>query len=325
MMCSGRSRSKPVSRLSKQQQRRIVAQRENRLAAQEAGNVATVVCHLGYHLVLERDGMLFAADWRRQSGDVVCNDQVLVQWAGGRAVVEAVLPRRNVFCKWQGRGCKAVAANLDQLLVVIAVEPAWQENLVDRYLIAARQAGITAAILLNKLDLLEEAGQVALRERLVPYVDLAVLVFYASVADGSLPPELQQWLRGRQTMLCGQSGVGKSSLIRALKPDVDVWVRAISDATGHGRHTTTNLRRYPLDEKSALIDTPGVRGLGLHHLDHEAILRGFPDIAGLVARCRFADCNHRTAPDCAVLAALESGNIHAARYHSFLQLWDERT
>jgi len=314
-----------VSRLSKQQQRRIVAQRENRLAAQEAENIATVVCHLGYHLVLEREGVLFAADWRRQSGDVVCNDQVLVKWAGERAVVEAVLPRRHVFCKWQGRGCKTVAANLDQLLMVIAPEPVWQESLVDRHLIAAQQAGIVAAILVNKLDLLEDAGQAELRQRLVPYVALGVPIFYASVAGGAVPPELQQWLQGRQTILCGQSGVGKSSLVCALKPDVDVWVQAISDATGHGRHTTTNLRRYPLDEVSALIDTPGVRGLGLSHLDHDAILRGFPDIAEYVAQCRFADCDHRTGADCAVLAALEQGDIYPARYHSFLQLLDERT
>jgi len=314
-----------VSRLSKQQQRRIVAQRENRLAAQEAENIATVVCHLGYHLVLEREGVLFAADWRRQSGDVVCNDQVLVKWAGERAVVEAVLPRHHVFCKWQGRGCKAVAANLEQLLMVIAPEPVWQESLVDRHLIAAQQAGIATAILVNKLDLLDEAEKAELRQRLEPYVALGVPVFYASVADGIVPPELQQWLQGRQSILCGQSGVGKSSLIRALKPDVDVWVQAISDVTGHGRHTTTNLRRYPLDEVSALIDTPGVRGLGLSHLDHDEILRGFPDIAEYVVQCRFADCDHRTGVGCAVLAALEQGDIYAARYHSFLQLLDERT
>ena len=145
-------------------------------------------------------------------------------------------------------------------------------------------------------------------------------MYRASLQENGVPADLAAWLQDKQTILCGQSGVGKSSLIRSLKPDADIWIQAISAATGHGRHTTTNLRRYPLDDATALIDTPGVRGFALEHLDRAQILAACPDIREHASHCRFYDCDHQTAPDCAVLAALERGDIAPARYHNLLQL-----
>ena len=184
----------------------------------------------------------------------------------------------------------------------------------------AHYAGIPAAILHNKTDLLDADGIAALEERLAPYRALNIPVYTASLQEDGVPPALAAWLQDKQTILCGQSGVGKSSLIRSLKPDADIWIQAISEATGHGRHTTTNLRRYPLDEATALIDTPGVRGYALEHLDRAQIINACPDIAPHAGQCRFADCDHQTAPDCAVLAALARGDIAPARYHNLLQL-----
>ena len=308
-------------KLNKQQRRRIAAQQADRLAEGDAANSATVVCHLGYQLILEQHGALLSADWRKHSGDIACNDRVLIARSDDQhAVVEAILPRRNALTKWQGRKAKTVAANLDQILITVAAEPLWQENLIDRHLIAAHYADIPAAILHNKSDLLDAAGLEALDARLAPYQALGIPVYSASLQKDGVPPALVAWLQNKQTILCGQSGVGKSSLIRSLKPDADIWIQAISAATGHGRHTTTNLRRYPLDDATALIDTPGVRGYALEHLDRAQIINACPDIREHASRCRFADCDHQTAPGCAVLAALERGDIAPARYHNLLQL-----
>lgn len=308
-------------KLNKQQRRRIAAQQADKLAEGDASQSATVVCHLGYQLILEQYGALLTADWRKHSGDIACNDRVLIHRSDdSHAVVEAILPRHNALAKWQGRKAKTIAANLDQLLITIAAEPLWQENLIDRHLIAAHYAGIPAAILLNKTDLLDDAATAPLEARLAPYQALDIPVYRASLQENGVPADLAAWLQDKQTILCGQSGVGKSSLIRSLKPDADIWIQAISEATGHGRHTTTNLRRYPLDDATALIDTPGVRGFALEHLDRAQILAACPDIREHASRCRFHDCDHQTAPDCAVLAALERGDIAPARYHNLLQL-----
>lgn len=315
------NKSKALGKLNNQQRRRIHNNRADKLAAHDAADTATVVSHLGYQLILEHHGQLLAADWRKHSGDIACNDRVLIHRSDdSHAVVEAILPRKNALAKWQGRKAKTVAANLDQLLITIAAEPLWQENLIDRHLIAAHHAGIPAAILHNKSDLLDADGIAALEERLAPYRALNIPVYSASLQEDGVPPALAAWLQDKQTILCGQSGVGKSSLIRSLKPDADIWIQAISAATGHGRHTTTNLRRYPLDDTTALIDTPGVRGYALEHLDRAQIINACPDIAPHAGQCRFADCDHQTAPDCAVLAALARGDIAPARYHNLLQL-----
>ena len=315
------NKSKALGKLNNQQRRRIHNNRADKLAAHDAADTATVVSHLGYQLILEHHGALLSADWRKHSGDIACNDRVLIHRTDDtHAVVEAILPRHNALAKWQGRKEKTVAANLDQLLITIAAEPDWQENLIDRHLIAAHHAGIPAAILHNKTDLLDADGIAALEERLVPYRALNIPVYSASLQEDGVPPALAAWLQDKQTILCGQSGVGKSSLIRSLKPDADIWIQAISEATGHGRHTTTNLRRYPLNDTTALIDTPGVRGYALEHLDRAQIINACPDIAPHAGQCRFADCDHQTAPDCAVLAALARGDIAPARYHNLLQL-----
>lgn len=314
-----------MSKLNKQQQRRIRAAVADKIEQYHPNDTAVVVAHLGYRLILEQNGHLLSADWRKQSGDIACNDRVLIRCNGeNHAVVEAVLPRGKTLCKWQGRKIKPVAANISQLLIVIACQPNWQESLVDRYLIAAQKAGICPAIYLNKTDLLNDIDPSNTKSRLLPYQELGIAVFYGALPD-KLPPELLVWLSGEQTVFCGQSGVGKSSLIRVLKPDSDIWIQAISQATKLGRHTTTNLRRYPLNDNTAVIDTPGVRSFAINHLERADILSAFPDITRYICQCRFNDCNHRNAPNCAVLKALAEGAINPARYHSFLQLLEEYT
>lgn len=310
-------------KLSQQQKRRIHAQHERRLE-QADSDAAIVVAHLGYEVIVSHHGELHACDWRKHSNDIAVNDRVLIRRdKDDRPVIEAIYPRERTLYKWQGRKAKPVVSHIDQLLICIAVEPAFQTALIDRYLIAARQAGIRSALLLNKTDLADAATLDALAAQLAPYRALGHEIFHAAVEKRQGIEALAAWLAGCQTVFCGQSGVGKSSLIKQLIPDADIWIQAISQATGLGRHTTTNVRRYPLDDRTALIDTPGVRGFALAHLDREQILAGYPDIAAHAVDCRFADCSHHHEPDCAVLAALENGELPRARYDSLMQLLDE--
>lgn len=325
MTCFAKKPGNMVSKLNKQQQRRIRAAVADKIQHYHLQDTAVVVTHLGYQLVLVQNGVLITADWRKQSGDIACNDQVLIRRTSEHhAVVEAVLPRGKTLCKWQGRKAKPIAANISQLLIVIACRPNWQESLVDRYLIAARKAGISPAVYLNKTDLLKERDTTNTQSRLIPYQQLGIPVFSGTLPE-ALPRDLVCWLEGEQTVLCGQSGVGKSSLIRTLKPDCDIWIQAISQATQLGRHTTTNLRLYSLSDDTAVIDTPGVRSFALNYPVRADIMSAFPDIDQYIRYCRFNDCNHQNAPDCAVLKALNEGHINAARYHSFLQLLEEYT
>ena len=311
-------------RLSQQQNRRISAQQSRRLHGGE-GETGIVVAHYGYEVIVSHGDELLACDWRKHSGDIAVNDRVILHLGDARPVIEAICPRERTLYKWQGRKAKPVVSHIDQLLVCVALEPEFQTALIDRYLIAAREADIAVALLVNKIDLADSAAREALQQRLSPYVALGYPVFYAAVETNDGVTAVSDWLHGKQTVLCGQSGVGKSSLIKQLLPDVDIWIQAISHATGLGRHTTTNLRRYPLDAHTALIDTPGVRGFALTHLSREHILAGYPDIAAYAAQCRFNDCTHRFEPDCAVLAAVENDTLARARYDSLQQLLEECT
>lgn len=313
-----------MSRLSQQQRSRIAAQRRQKLADGDIADAALIVAHMGYQIIAQHQGKLISCDWRKQLGDIAVNDRVLLQYnADGSAVVEAVFPRKHTLYKWQGRQSRALASHLDQLLIAIAVAPDWQAALIDRYLIAAREAGIAAAIICNKTDLADNQALAQIERRLAPYRLLNIPIFFISTKSGVGIEALCEHMAGKQNILCGQSGVGKSSLIRHLIPEADIWVQSISAATGLGRHTTTNLRRYPWQEQGCLIDTPGVRGFAVKHLTVEQILAGFPDITQYAGDCKFNDCRHENEPGCAVQAALARGDIHAERYESLQQLLTE--
>lgn len=284
---------------------------------------ALVVAHLGYHVVIDCNGALWLADWRKQLGSIAVNDRVMVTPTGeGQAVIESISPRRHTLYKWQGRHSKAVASNLDQILIVIAPEPAWQYSLIDRYLIAAKSSDIKVGILMNKMDLLDEAHKTRIQQQLSLYHSLECRLFLASTKDQASLTDLRQWLEDKETLICGQSGVGKSSLIHALLPEVDIWIQSLSHASGLGQHTTTNLRRYPF-ANGAIIDSPGVRGFSLNHLSCEAILDGFPDIYQHADGCRFKDCRHEEEPDCAVKSAVGT-HISPERWKSYQQLLKEK-
>jgi ribosome biogenesis GTPase len=255
----------------------------------------------------------------------VVGDRVRWTASGDEGVVEALQPRRNLLYRQDEWRSKAFAANLDQVLVLVAGEPMFSESQLARALVAAAHAGIPGLIGLNKTDL---PAADAARQRLAPYRAMGVPVL--ELALKARPDEaraaLAPVLRGRTTLVLGPSGTGKSTLINRMVPEADAQVGEISRALGTGRHTTTSTRWYWLgadDADGALIDSPGFQAFGLQHIAAEALAGLMPDLAPHLGGCRFYNCTHRHEPGCALRAAAERGEIDASRWRLYGEIHDE--
>ncbi|PID62172.1 MAG: ribosome small subunit-dependent GTPase A [Gammaproteobacteria bacterium] len=334
-----------AQRLSKKQQSTVSDNLQKRIEQLRTDNAleATVISHMGYNVIVQTaaGAPLLACDWRQNIGAICAGDQVLISEQSTPADnasdsgnthyrIEAVLPRTSVIEKQNVyRGAKPFAANIDQLLVIITHEPMFQASLLDRYLIMAHEVGVDALIYFNKVDILTDANIIAHVQRLQAIYEAIPNVRWVSgslkTADGL--DDLQAQLDNRKTVITGQSGVGKSTLINALIPDIDVQTMSISEASGLGRHSTTNSTLYRLNADTMhagiLIDTPGVRSFDTYHLSPEAIQNGFADIAPLIGHCRFSDCSHTHEAGCAIKQAVSTGEISQLRYDSFLQTLTE--
>ena len=208
-----------------------------------------------------------------------------------------------------------VAANLDVLVIVASVErPRFHPRFVDRFLVTAQLGGVEPAIFLNKCDLDAEEPDLSTYER------LGVPVMRGSAESGAGLAELRQFLSGRWSAFSGTSGVGKSSLVRALIPGSIAEVGEVRRKDGRGRHTTTRATVYSLDATTRIVDTPGIRELALHRLDPSEVQLYFSEFQPLFGSCRFNDCLHHHEPGCAVAKAVESGTIHPDRYASYLRI-----
>ncbi len=257
----------------------------------------------------------------KRTGPAV-GDQVLVLPEGRQeGVITEILPRRNLLFRSDATRSKQFAANIDQLLLVVAPEPGFSEDLLGRALVAARSADVPALIVLNKADLPTAA---AARARLAPYDALGMPVVMVSALDAlQVHERLDPRLRGRCTLLLGQSGMGKSTLLNVLVPGADAATRAHSEALDAGRHTTTQTRLYSLPGGGDLIDSPGFQAFGLQHLSPHEIESGFPEFAPVSEQCRFYNCSHRHEPGCEVLAAMAQGRIDAARHALYMRILAE--
>ena len=234
-------------------------------------------------------------------------------------VVVAGLERRSLLARPDSHAGipKPVAANIDYIAIVIAPEPEPFANLIDRYLVAAETTGIAPLLVLNKTDLLTPANQPAIDALLAGYAAIGYRVLRAAAHSQHGLDELQDALRDTTSVFVGQSGVGKSSLISALLPGVDIRVGALSQAEAKGRHTTTTARLFHLPAGGDLIDSPGIREFGLGHLSAADIEQGFIEFRPWLGHCRFRDCRHRQEPGCALLTAEAEGRISAARMQSY--------
>lgn len=291
----------------------------------EALDLGLVVASHGRHAVVETpDGRRVLCHPRGKKSDLVVGDRVRWLPTGDEGVIEHVDARRNLLFRQDEWRTKSFAANLDQILVLVAGEPIFSESQLARALIAAEQAGIPCRIGLNKIDLPAAA---AARERLAPYRAMGVeVVELALKAD---PPfsraALEPLLAGRITLVLGPSGMGKSSLINLIVPAASAQVGEISQALNAGRHTTTTTTWYWLDEarSGALLDSPGFQEFGLHQIEPMELSQLMPDIAAHLGECRFHNCSHRHEPGCGVRAALERGEIAASRYRIYGELFEE--
>ncbi len=240
------------------------------------------------------------------------------------AVITSVAERRSVLMRpIRYQGLKPVAANIDQVLVVTAVEPPYSHRIIDRYLVAIEQSGIDAVIILNKEDLIDSDD--AIHDQMAIYTDLGYRVITVSCNSNINLDILMRQLEQKTSVFVGQSGVGKSSLVNLLIPEAGTEVSQLSDNSGLGTHTTTTSRLYRVGDDAYLIDSPGIREFGVDHLEIDDICAGFIEIAELSDQCKFRDCKHIKEPGCAIKAALEDGRIHAQRYDNYCHFYNEAT
>ena len=267
----------------------------------------------------------------RTTNPVAVGDRVVYGGQGpdGVALITAIEPRRNYIIRRASNLSKAasiIAANVDlALLVVTLSHPVTSTTFIDRFLASATAYGVPAAIAVNKIDILEqeEDGVEYLEAVLNLYRSIGYPALALSARTGSGMDELRAMLRDKTTLLSGNSGVGKSTIINALVPDVSVKTAEISEANDSGMHTTTFSEMYDLPGGGHIIDTPGVRGFGTVEFDRAEVGHFFPEIFAESAACRYGDCTHTHEPGCAVRAALEENRIAQSRYNSYLSILEE--
>ena len=211
-----------------------------------------------------------------------------------------------------------IIANLDQAVLTFScADPEPRLRMLDRFLIITEEQNVPALIVANKIDLV---GMRQARKIFGHYTDLGYTVLYTSVNKGNGIKKLRKLLSGKLSVFAGPSGVGKSSLLNAVEPNLGLHVRTVSEATGKGRHTTVVRQMFPLENGGYVADTPGLKALALWDIEPEELDGYFPEIAERVADCQFSSCTHVDEPGCAVVKAVESGEIHPERYESYLRL-----
>ena len=269
------------------------------------------------YLVETAEGSQFACFPRGKKSAVACGDRVQFARTGDdQGVIESVDARSTLFFRSAAHRQKLIAANVTQLAIVVAAEPSFSEELINRCLVSAELQGMRAVIVLNKCDLVDSAK--AALARLEPYRQAGYrIVELSALNDAS---RLLPLLAHQATVLVGQSGMGKSTIINGLLPEARIATREISLFLASGRHTTTNARLYRLDEDSTLIDCPGLQEFGLHHLARQDIEHGFVDFRDYLGKCRFQNCRHLSEPDCALTLAAKSGAIHPQRLEMFRRI-----
>lgn len=282
-----------------------------------------MLAHYGQASLVESDtGEIIRCSTRKSLPRTVCGDRVLWTSSNPReGIITKVLERDSTLVRPdQNNRARPVAANMDQIVVVIASKPSFEYGMLDRYLAAAELIGVTPAIVINKSDLLDDESRERLEQRLSLYRDIGYTLLFTSTRTTDGMKDLYAALKAHTSILVGQSGVGKSSLVQALLPDLDIRVGNLSQVTGLGRHTTTVATLYHLPDGGDLIDSPGVRDFTLCNVGPEELAHGFREFEPYLGQCRFHNCRHVTEPGCTVADAARSGDIHPQRLENYRAL-----
>lgn len=266
------------------------------------------------------DGRLIDCSTRGKKSDVACGDRVSIKLSeADSGVIESILPRTTLLYRSDAHRQKLIAANVTQAVIVVAAKPGFYDELINRCLAACAHADIAALIVLNKIDLPESAEA---RNALCLYERLGCRVLGLAAKQDVSP--LKPLLASHTSVLVGQSGMGKSTIINSLIPDSNLRVAEISEALDSGRHTTTRTALYHLDAASHIIDSPGMQLFGLNHLSVEDTADAFVEFRPFLGQCRFRNCRHLAEPDCAVAAACTQGIIAESRLASYRKIAEER-
>jgi ribosome biogenesis GTPase len=290
----------------------------------ELTQARVLVSYGGQGIAELADGTRIDIKYRRSVGRPCCGDRVLLDRADDHsASVARLLPRDNTFVRGDARQRpQVIASNLDRVLVVVAPSPAPSTDLVERYLVAVHSMGIEPVIVLNKAELLEALAldSSSPLAHLEEYRSLGYEVILTSCKGPPGVAALECLLESGTSILVGQSGVGKSSLINRVLPDLELQTGALSKSTGKGTHTTTTTIMYTLPGGGKLIDSPGVWEYGLWRMEQGELAHGFREFRPQIGHCRFNDCRHASEPDCAVRAAVEDGRVSRRRHEAYLRL-----
>lgn len=278
-----------------------------------------VIAHLGQGIAVEHNDKITLCQTLRRLETAAVGDKVLwSQSSADQGRIEEILPRRSLLMRPSRNGkTRPVAANIDTVFVVFAIEPYCDFLLIDQYLAICENRNIEAALVLNKTDLPQSDS---IEKELQDYKNLGYPLFRVSATNTTGLDELKQALKDQVSIFAGQSGVGKSSLTNAIIPDKELKTNTISATTKHGRHTTTAATLYHMNEGGDLIDSPGVAVFGLAGLSEQQLAYGYREFQPLLDHCQFNNCRHVNDKGCAVRAAVENDKISRTRYQRFLKL-----
>ncbi len=291
--------------------------------ANDSTQTGLVLAHYGQvSLVETATGEVLRCTTRKNLPRTVCGDRV--QWRASSprdGVITALLDRQTTLSRPDQNGrSRPIAANIDQIIVVIACKPSFEHGMLDRYLAAAELIGASPVIVVNKSDLLDADSRAKLQRRLAVYPAVGYSLVFTATRNSDGLKDLHRHLSGHTSVLVGQSGVGKSSLVQALLPDLDIRTGSLSQVTGLGRHTTTVAMLYHAPGGGDLIDSPGVRDFTLNKVAPELLEKGFREFAPYLGQCRFYNCRHASEPGCAVQNAARAGAISMLRLENYREL-----
>lgn len=273
-------------------------------------------------LVESADGGIYRCVARRGLPQIVCGDEVEWQPTGKQAgVIVTLLPRRTTLLRADGnRGHRPLVTNIDQVVIGAALEPALDYYLIDKYIVAAELANTTPLVVINKSDLIRPEDRQRIDTLIAEYRDIGYTTVLTSALENTGIKEFTACLNDRTSILVGQSGVGKSSMIKRLLPERDIAVGKLSAASGLGKHTTTSTTLYHLPLGGKLIDSPGVRDFHLGEIDGSDLTCGFREFQPYLGQCKFNDCRHVSEPACALIAAVAGGHVLERRMESYRRL-----